>query len=840
MNMFGLIKRHIAPLVVLCCLVCLALLCPGPAEAQCPTSGIGVATGCGLLITVTAVDTNGNATAFTVTQTNPTGGNNGNPYDRVEDTLVGIVNNDTTNALRQISITSTSFALGFDGDGPCAFNSSDCFDGATQPLSGVCTGGSACYEGPNNTFTVTDANHGAIVFKTPLAANGGSTWCALEGSPQSLTPPTMQVVTTGQTNFNNNQTTDTIVSVVFDGNNGQHVEGDADFPPSNVLSFPPNIDRGTVMFQETNRFVADCQSLTRGTPFATCIPFDHAGDDAMAGTPGNGAKYEIICGDANNSPSEANCPTPTQGKHIRFKDIFDLPKDGSGNFIQPAIAPGTTVSFLHWFPNTHPEVTSWSPSPINITQPACTNVSMTMPPAAQTFACDIEDALVNKYAASNGFGSDTKKGDYLLVNNIPMLTSLVKVNGTQVSMNTPPGTETQGNSTFFFHQPLTFDFLVSPAQCNPALPVACGNGWLAAPVNYLFYTFDLISGPPPDLPGATDFEDTIFCPGANCPVPNGTICPLMGSCNVTSGTPGAGPPAANVEFKTTGMPENEGQYLLQWSAADSVKIRERNIQILTAGTCPNPFNDNPAPTPPCYSTKLFNVPITVDNTPPGITTSFTIAGPPFILNGPNPTLNFTCTDPLLGDGSAGSGIQVCGISTANVHNPPSMGPASFTGSDGPLSTATPGPAAPITISTQDVAGNTASTKVNYSILYSTGPCLGDAGHQILQPINADGTSVWKQGRTIPVKFRVCDANGNSIGAPGVISSFVLVQIISGTVANVDETIDATVADSGFRFDPTAQQWIFNLSTKTQSAGVTYVWNINLNDGSTIAFQYGLR
>jgi len=36
-------------------------------------------------------------------------------------------------------------------------------------------------------------------------------------------------------------------------------------------------------------------------------------------------------------------------------------------------------------------------------------------------------------------------------------------------------------------------------------------------------------------------------------------------------------------------------------------------------------------------------------------------------------------------------------------------------------------------------------------------CLGDAGHQILQLINANGTSVFNSKSTSPAKFRVCDA-----------------------------------------------------------------------------------
>jgi hypothetical protein len=139
---------------------------------------------------------------------------------------------------------------------------------------------------------------------------------------------------------------------------------------------------------------------------------------------------------------------------------------------------------------------------------------------------------------------------------------------------------------------------------------------------------------------------------------------------------------------------------------------------------------------------------------------------------------------------------------------------------------------------------------NYAITYkagtltvvyqSSGTCNGDLGHTILQPINYQGNSVWKQGRTIPAQFRVCDANGVSISTPGVVSSFYLTQIIKGTMQNVDETVTSTTPDNAFRWDPTGLQWVFNISTKSLPAGQTYVYTITLNDGSTITFQYGLR
>lgn len=85
----------------------------------------------------------------------------------------------------------------------------------------------------------------------------------------------------------------------------------------------------------------------------------------------------------------------------------------------------------------------------------------------------------------------------------------------------------------------------------------------------------------------------------------------------------------------------------------------------------------------------------------------------------------------------------------------------------------------------------------------------------------------------------------SIETPGVVSGFDLTQIISGTLTTaVSELPDSTTPNTAFRSDPTGQQWIFNQSTKNNSSlnktGVTYFFTINLNDGSSIYFQYGLK
>jgi hypothetical protein len=124
---------------------------------------------------------------------------------------------------------------------------------------------------------------------------------------------------------------------------------------------------------------------------------------------------------------------------------------------------------------------------------------------------------------------------------------------------------------------------------------------------------------------------------------------------------------------------------------------------------------------------------------------------------------------------------------------------------------------------------------------SSGLCDGDLSHTILQPIHADGTSVFKTGSTVPTKFRVCDAFGNSVGPttafPNVVKSYNIVGTYGGTITNVDESVSSTTPDIAFRWDPTAQQWIFNTATgagtSLSSKNVTYLFQIVLIDGTII-------
>ena len=383
--------------------------------------------------------------------------------------------------------------------------------------------------------------------------------------------------------------------------------------------------------------------------------------------------------------------------------------------------------------------------------------------------------------------------------------------GATSSFTTPPQTITPGQTVTFTDERKINQNVMIPSG-------AMLNGTVSMAVKFTEVapaTFDTTR-----LPGIAQSPNWS---GGTTPIPAGTtgtpipsannnvvvmeqLCfsDAAGTMHITCNVDGAGSKIALTSFYTgTSLPPNPGYFTASDGKNDWADITTDPLGCCTVSG----------------GTDRINTDYFIGDKPPviAITSPTTTA---YLLN-QAVAANYTCTDPQ----PQATGFPTCLGTVASTSNIDTTSPGSKT----------------FTVSSTDAVGTSGTASANYTVQYQqTGTCDGDAGHQILQPVNPDGSSVWKQGRTIPLKFRVCDANGVSIGTPGVITSFVLSQIISGTVANVDETLDSTIEDSGFSFDPTAQQWIFNLSTKLQSAGFTYVYNINLNDGSTITFRYGLR
>ena len=136
--------------------------------------------------------------------------------------------------------------------------------------------------------------------------------------------------------------------------------------------------------------------------------------------------------------------------------------------------------------------------------------------------------------------------------------------------------------------------------------------------------------------------------------------------------------------------------------------------------------------------------------------------------------------------------------------------------------------------------NIGYTPATLSVTFAFGACMGSPGRTILQPINPDGSSVFKQKSTVPAKFRVCDANGNSIGLPGTVTGFGMIMSNSNNYSEATEAPDSTTPDTAFRWSPIDQQWIFNISTKTLTGNKNYLFRIALSDGTFIDFAFGLK
>ncbi len=110
-----------------------------------------------------------------------------------------------------------------------------------------------------------------------------------------------------------------------------------------------------------------------------------------------------------------------------------------------------------------------------------------------------------------------------------------------------------------------------------------------------------------------------------------------------------------------------------------------------------------------------------------------------------------------------------------------------------------------------------------------GVCSGTdyAWSGVLQPINSDGTSIFKLGRTVPVKFQLVDG---CTGLTGVTARLFLAKLTNDVLGTEIEATSTAAADTGNTFREAGNdQYIFNLSTTNLSKG-TWILRIDLGDG----------
>jgi hypothetical protein len=125
----------------------------------------------------------------------------------------------------------------------------------------------------------------------------------------------------------------------------------------------------------------------------------------------------------------------------------------------------------------------------------------------------------------------------------------------------------------------------------------------------------------------------------------------------------------------------------------------------------------------------------------------------------------------------------------------------------------------VSCTAHDKAGNVANASFPVSVTYSWSG--------ILQPINADGSSVFKLGSTVPVKFQLTGASA-SIG--NLVANLTAAKITNNIAGSYIESTSTSAADTGNQFRYAGSgAYIFNMSTANMSVG-TWMLRIDLHDG----------
>jgi len=110
--------------------------------------------------------------------------------------------------------------------------------------------------------------------------------------------------------------------------------------------------------------------------------------------------------------------------------------------------------------------------------------------------------------------------------------------------------------------------------------------------------------------------------------------------------------------------------------------------------------------------------------------------------------------------------------------------------------------------TSDRASNPRSSDIRYDVVYQFGG--------FLPPL--EGGGIYKKNRTIPVKFRLADYNGEFITS--ALAHLYTAKIENGIIREELSAISSSKANDGnrFRYDDEEDQYIFNLSTKDMESG----------------------
>ena len=200
----------------------------------------------------------------------------------------------------------------------------------------------------------------------------------------------------------------------------------------------------------------------------------------------------------------------------------------------------------------------------------------------------------------------------------------------------------------------------------------------------------------------------------------------------------------------------------------------------------------------------FTMPFTSDTTPPVVTITSPVDGATYV-QGQVVTPAWTATDP----DDATSTLTTTAPATVDTST---VGTHTYT------------------VTAVDAAGNSGTASVTYTVPFAS------AG--IMQPVNPNGSSIFKAGSTIPLKFTLTDAAG--LPATGLTPQLFFTMISNGVLGTEMEAISTSQASTGNTFRETSPGvYMFNLSTKTMASG-TYQVRIDLGNGASMTGRFSLK
>jgi hypothetical protein len=140
----------------------------------------------------------------------------------------------------------------------------------------------------------------------------------------------------------------------------------------------------------------------------------------------------------------------------------------------------------------------------------------------------------------------------------------------------------------------------------------------------------------------------------------------------------------------------------------------------------------------------------------------------------------------------------------------------------------------VTVTATDHSGNFSQKKLTVQVVYAF------SGY--LVPVLNNGSAIFNSGRTIPVKSQLTAADGTFV--TNAIANLQVFQVLNTPTGTVDMTVNTVASGSSntgtrFRYDPTSNQYIYNLSTQGFVSG-TYLLRTTLNDGTTHDVQISIK